>query len=473
MTEQPVRVGTLPQLTRFRLSLTNDQRWPHVWRSFGPLGIVASYALWSAAVVYSIGSGNRARLLLLLLPLVLLVVHQVPRFVLVGMIPVATFGQVVLPELLSQRIYLLVIAVAGLGVVTRRWTMQPRFHMPVIALAVVVVLSAWLTDPSTSPYSFRSFAVLTSIGLLMCGAAALIRPTLEAVAVTLVATGALVSVVVLAGWFIDPRTAAESARVPVELRRVSALGLNPNYLALIIVVGAIAAVGLAFERRRFWILLAVIPCLGALPSLKSRGPLLLLLVGLIWVLVAAPGRRTRRVSIAALALGCVMLFRPTIWGEIYRSVLGGRADADLATPDQVRFDVARFAIELGFDNPLLGAGYGQFPVNAGTRFILAYPSAHNEYLHVFSELGLIGIGLMVIVMLRVGQAVRRCTLPVTAGAVLATYAVAMLSIDSLYSLPTSMGVLVLAGAVAGDAHRRFAVEPDGTREDENERRRIR
>lgn len=432
----------------------------------GKLALLGGYALWATTIVYSLSTGRIPRVFLLLLPAVVFVIHLVPRWAVIAAIPIATFGTVVLPAQLTQRSYLLLIGIAGLGVMTRRWDLRLRFHVPLVLLSLIVVVSAFLADGPANPYAFRNFAVLTAIGLLMSGAAALMRPPLTAVLYTLAAVGVAVALVVLVGWFENPLPAGD---IPVadNLRRAYALGLNPNYLALVIVVGAIAAVGLALERQRYWMLLGTVPCLLSLPELKSRGPLVLIAFGVLWVVVSLRSRRWRRLAVVVGVLGLLMLFRPSVGQDLYRSVLGSRADLDLTRSDDFRLDVARFALDQGLDHPLLGVGYGQFPMTAGTQFAIAFPSAHNEYLHVFSELGFIGLALLILVILRVAQAARRCSIPVTSTAVLATYALAMLSMDTLYSLPTSMGVFVLAGAVVADSRTGLATgaEQKETRND--------
>jgi hypothetical protein len=67
------------------------------------------------------------------------------------------------------------------------------------------------------------------------------------------------------------------------------------------------------------------------------------------------------------------------------------------------------------------------------------------------------------VMVQVGRAARRAPMRTTATVILALYAVAMFAMEPLQSLPTSMGMFVLAGAVVGrsqDGPVGAADEPD-------------
>jgi hypothetical protein len=417
------------------------------------------YGLWSLLVVRTAFAGTQARLVLLLTPVVVLAIMRAPKLAMLATIPAATFGTVVLPSLLSYRAYVLVIAVAGLGLIGRKWRLWLPFHLPLVLLGVVTLFSAATIETADIPYSVRLFAILTVIGLMTCGAAALIRPSLVAVAGAVTVTGVLVAVSVLAGWFAIADRKPVNVVIPDDLRRAYALGLNPNYLGIIIVLGAVASVGLAVELRRPWLVAAAVPCAMALSEVRSRGAFALVLIGVTWVLLASPIRRGRRVVLSAIIVGGVLLFAPSAPADLYRSVVGGRADLDLSGSDQARVSAATYAIEQGLAHPLLGLGYGRFQVTAGAHFSLGQLGNHNEYLRHFSELGFVGLALFLVVIVQVGRAVRACEMPITAGAVLMTYAGAMLTADTLMSLPTSMGVLVLSGAVVGNSRLSVGTSP--------------
>jgi O-antigen ligase len=408
---------------------------------------VTVYAMWALLLVRAIFGGQTSRAVLLLLPLVLLAANARPRLALLASIPAATFGTVVLSSWLSFRAYALVVAGAGLGVVTRRWRVLPVFHATVGLLALTVVGSAFTNAAFAGTLSVRTPALYTAMGLAVMASAAMIRPRIDHVLLVIAATGAAVGWVVLVGWFrIDELTR------PGALLRVFALGLNPNYLGVLVALGALAAVGLAVERRVWWFALLAVPCVLAMPNLKSRTALALLAVGLVAIVVSLPGRRRRRLAVGVGVLALVLLLDTSVVDDIYRSVLGARADLDLSGTDEFRRGVAVYAWEQGLDHPLAGLGYGQFPVVAGARFPIVNPSAHNEYLRYFAELGVVGLGLLVALVVQVGRAVRRVPLRTTSTVVLGMYVLAMFTMEPLQSLPTSMGVLVLAGAVVGWAH---------------------
>lgn len=410
------------------------------------IGLVV-YTLWALLLVRSIFGGQTSRSVLLVLPLVLLAANARPRLAIISVIPAAALGSVVLPSWLGFRAYALVVAVAGLGVVTRRWRVVPAFHGTLLLLVVTVVGSAFTNDAFAGELSQRSLALYTAMGLLVMASSAMIRPQIEHVLLTIAITGAAVAWVVTAGWF-RIRDLSQSG----AFLRVFALGLNPNYLGVIIALGMLAAVGLAVERRTWWYAVLAVPAVLALPNLKSRTALFLLAAGLMAIVVSLPGRRRRRLAIALFVLALVWVLNASFVDDIYRAVLGARADLDLTSNDDFRREVASYAFNLGIRNPLSGIGYGQFPTAAGARFTIVNPSAHNELLRYFAELGVLGLGLLVAVIVQVGMAVRRVPLRMTAGVVLGAFVMAMLSMEPVQSLPTSMGVMVLAGAVVGWAH---------------------
>ena len=402
------------------------------------------YTIWAMLLARAIFVGQTSRAALLLSPVVLLAANAWPRLALLATIPAATFGVVVLSSWLSFRAYGLVVAVAGLGVVTRRWRVQPLFHGTVLLLVCIVMGSAYTTAEFAGTLSVRSPALYAATGLAVMASSAVIRPRIDHVLLMIAVAGATVAWVVLAGWF-----RLESMTRSGALQRVFALGLNPNYLGVLVALGAVAAVGVAVERKTGWFALLALPCVLALPSLKSRTALVLLAVGVVSIVLSLPGQRGRRLTVVASVLGLLFLLNTSFIDDIYRAVLGARADLDLSDSDEFRRGVASFAWEQGLAHPLVGLGYGQFPVTAGTEFPIANPSAHNEYLRTFAELGLLGLGSLLAVMVQVGRAARRAPMHTTATVILALYAVAMMTMEPLQSLPTSMGVFVLAGAVVG------------------------
>jgi O-antigen ligase len=432
---QPVGVREHIDAARSRLLGPNRERML--------IGLVV-YTLWALLLVRAIFGGQTSRAVLLVLPLVLLAANRLPRAALLASIPAATFGNVVLSSWLSFRAYALIVAIAGLGVVTRRWRLLPLFHGTVLLLVVTVVGSAFTNEATVGGLSVRMLSLYTAMALLVMASAAMIRPQVDHVLLMIAATGAAVGLVVLAGWFRSGRSQGAGG-----ILRVFALGLNPNSLGLLTALGAVAAIGIAVQRRNAWFAVLAVPSVLALPDLKSRTALLVMVAGLVWLAVTVPGRRRMRLVAIGTVAAVVMLVRPSIWSDIYRAALGARADLDLSRSDEFRSDVARFAFELGLDRPLTGVGFGQFPAVAGGRFAAVDPSAHNEFLRYFAELGVVGLGLLVALVVLVARATWRLEQRAAAGGVLALFALAMFTVEPLQNLPTTMGVAVLAGAVVG------------------------
>jgi hypothetical protein len=429
--------GTFHTVTRIRLSA-------YRWRKL--IGVLL-YCIWAMLFVRAIFSGQTSRAALFALPCLLFAAAFRPQLAILAVVPAATFGTALLPGLLSFSGNVLVAAVAALGLLTGRWRTVPLFQGTVVLLTLTVFTSAYSSGELAGTLSVRSLALYTGMGLTVMASAVLIRPRVDHVLLAIAISGAAVGCVVLMGWFRIDELTNEG-----DLLRVFALGLNPNYIGVILAVSSLAAAGLALERRMWWCFGLLAPCLMALPILKSRTSLLLLVVGTAALIVAMPGRRLRRLAITAGLLSILFLLHSAVVEDIYRSVLGARADLDLSESDQFRRDLAVFALKQGFANPLAGIGYGQFPVAAHRSFQVGYPAVHNEYLRVFAELGGLGLCLLTAIIIQVGRAAQRVPMRATVSVLLATYGIAMLFMETLQSLPTSMGVLVLAGTVVGWSH---------------------
>ena len=451
-TPQPTQstpTGSKSKFDQWRYRLTRS--WEHRFSPVRPRVIagLGAYSLWGLLLARSMFGGEMSRAILLMRPVVLLVAHLFPQAALLASIPAAAFGNVLMVPWLSLNAYALVVAVAGLGVVTRRWKLIMPFHGVVILLATTVVVSAFTNDAIVGGLSVRPSALYTAMGLSMMIAASLIRPRIDQVLLAIACTGALVGVTVLAGWFRQGDTPAEG-----QIQRVYALGLNPNYLGLLVAFGSIAGVAVGLERRQGRFVLLALPCLLAMPSLKSRTALLLVGVGFLWMLLRHSQRRLRDVIAVGLVFALVSIMYASLGTLVYRAVLGRRATVSLSSTDQFRRDVARFAFEQGLRHPVAGVGFGQFSELAGTRFAIAYPSAHNDFLRYFAELGGFGLGLLLTLIVLIARAARSAGAPRVATPMLAIMIVPMLLAETLSSLPTLMGPVILAGAVVGAARRK-------------------
>jgi O-antigen ligase len=199
---------------------------------------------------------------------------------------------------------------------------------------------------------------------------------------------------------------------PAAENRLKGAGLNPNQLGSYCVVAAIFATMLAANPR--WSLLARTAAVAvagfagiAVFMTLSRGAL----VGLAAALLVAPlvigrGRRAGAVAVAvAVVLGTVG------W---YATVAPADAAERVMNPEQGggsgRVDLWRVGWRMVEDRPVLGVGAGNFPVAAvhyllrpglteRDEIIVDYRRvAHNIYLTVLSELGVVGLALFLFIL---------------------------------------------------------------------------
>jgi hypothetical protein len=106
--------------------------------------------------------------------------------------------------------------------------------------------------------------------------------------------------------------------------------------------------------------------------------------------------------VVALALG----------GVASAGALGAIVQAGRFKPTSAdRVEEARAALRVGVDHPVLGAGPGRasFAWRQADGTFLAARYAHNEYLQVFAELGIVGLAALLALALSVVHSIRRAT----------------------------------------------------------------
>jgi putative inorganic carbon (HCO3(-)) transporter len=184
---------------------------------------------------------------------------------------------------------------------------------------------------------------------------------------------------------------------------------NANETAASLVAGGTLAAALVFALRgkpvlRLLTTIAVPLCVFAVFLTLSRGGLVALGASLIAAIVVAGRRRGVVLGLAAAAvLATVIYFGAFAPAEARDRVLelqGGTGRTDIWT-------VGWRMVE---DQPLLGVGAGNFPVASihyllepgslmRTDFIVDNPKvAHNTYLNVLAELGVVGLALFLAVI---------------------------------------------------------------------------
>jgi O-antigen ligase len=185
--------------------------------------------------------------------------------------------------------------------------------------------------------------------------------------------------------------------------RASGVIANPNFLGLFLACGlawiiATALWHLAHRRAdgAYWLLPIVPPAVLALVLTFSRTAILALGLGLI----AALARRSLRAAaaLAAVAALAAILVYP-LFVQVRLGQTFGEASPDaqaaFAESDRLRSLMAQSAVRAFLDAPIAGHGFATFseisPKYSGQRTLT---SAHDLYLKVAAEQGLIGLGLL-------------------------------------------------------------------------------
>jgi putative inorganic carbon (hco3(-)) transporter len=177
------------------------------------------------------------------------------------------------------------------------------------------------------------------------------------------------------------------------LGRVGGEGSDPNIHAgevnsvlPLLVVG----IGRLHGWRR-WVLVALVPVfVGSVILSQSRAGVAVLALVLLLLVVRA-SRRVRIVALlGVLVLGGVVLALPT--GYWVRFVSIGQLQQGIVVDRSLL--LRQHVLHAGWDifrhHPWLGVGLGSFPTYA-PRYMLGAFKAHNSYLEVAAELGVLGI----------------------------------------------------------------------------------
>lgn len=120
-----------------------------------------------------------------------------------------------------------------------------------------------------------------------------------------------------------------------------------------------------------------------------------------------------------------------------------------------RADGARLALASFVSDPLLGIGWGNFPLLADRRLGYGRLPTHNDYLRVAAELGVPGIALLLLIMVGVVTAARRRpeSLARTAAlGALATGAVGLLFVNALVASPAAIPLALALASLTGSEH---------------------
>jgi O-antigen ligase len=169
---------------------------------------------------------------------------------------------------------------------------------------------------------------------------------------------------------------------------VSGIFSNPNdlaiALALLFPVAVALSLGSRGAARVFYGACAVILG-GGVVATFSRGGFLGLMAASI-VLLWKLGRANRGPALfwAAMALGAFVLVAPSNYSNRISTILA--IEKDTTGSAQERRELLKRAFVVAISNPLIGVGIGNFHI-----YSMHEKAAHNAYLEVSAELGVVGL----------------------------------------------------------------------------------
>jgi len=152
--------------------------------------------------------------------------------------------------------------------------------------------------------------------------------------------------------------------------------------------------------------MAAVPTLAlAMIKTGSRGGIIALAVLALCIpFFAEKKQRTRQIVFLTIGLGAMMLAPHSELAARMSSLVSG-SDYNLSG-NMGRWAIWTTGIGLMFTHPIVGVGIGAFPV-ADASASGAYVDAHNTYVQIAAELGILGIGALVVMIVVAFRSLQR------------------------------------------------------------------
>lgn len=195
---------------------------------------------------------------------------------------------------------------------------------------------------------------------------------------------------------------------------------DPNDTAFVMVclLPIVVMLMAAETGRRRWILAPIVGlCLLTNIMTKSRGGFVTLLVVALILIAKLPSRQAAlKIGIVVGGLLIFVLFAPQSYWDRVSTIWGGGSEA--AQGDEYlrggitpRWELWKTGVRIMLENPLLGVGLGNFSIAEGMTHGGAkvgsgrWMAPHNSFTQIGSELGVVGLGLLLYLLYR---ALRNC-----------------------------------------------------------------
>lgn len=225
--------------------------------------------------------------------------------------------------------------------------------------------------------------------------------------------------------------------------RVIALGLNTNYLGVIMTMGVVSVAVCIHERKEWFWLVLLPPMVWVIVATHSRGTLIGLVAGL-GLFFAYAGARARYMAVLVLTFGLSLL--PVFSSFTEKTLLGNRNN--FGRSNELRGEVLKAAVRTTFSHPIVGIGYGLFqPTSLDNPKVGRILNTHNDFARLAAETGL--PGLIMFLAMAFPPFFRRRTKTVTLlTPIVLTYLVGLTDANLLDSMIVSCPFWIMLGLLS-------------------------
>ena len=241
---------------------------------------------------------------------------------------------------------------------------------------------------------------------------------------------------------------------------LSSTYVNHNHFAGFLELTIPAAIGVAVYKRKIWIATVAAVMMAAFLMTQSRGGWMCLGAGLcVMFAVILQNENNSRKNAAVALISVIMLISLVVLVYFGKEVVSRRIETITGASGQevssdTRLKIWRGSADIIAHNPIIGTGIGTFiwafPRYRPTGLDLQANSAHNDYLHMASEMGVLAPVIMIwIFAIVIGTGLRKgMSDPVILGLAIGFLSLCMHGlVDFNFHIPANMILFTVWAAV--------------------------